>query len=1268
MADDTDDRTPPETLARAPLPLGQSMRPSPLGQKRRLGERFEIERWLGEGGMGTVYLAHDRALGTRVAIKVLLGAEPDALSRFKREFRALADVSHPNLIVLHELHHIEGSWLFTMDYVEGQDFLSTVSTLEGRNAPTLLEVEAHRMRAADAARATYGRPLTPLRDEPLLRRVLEQLVSAIRALHAAHKLHLDLKPSNVIVSKEGMVTVLDFGLARDLGAASQVRTQRVIGTPAYMSPEQAQGKPFDTASDWYSLGVMLFEALTGRLPFEGSIPEIMLGKSERDPIKPSDLVRGVPPDLDALCLALIARFPQDRPSGDEIASRLGMVPAPLVTRAAAANTGELFVGRSDALTALRESPRAHSSHQPRMLLIHGSSGVGKSTLARRFVRELESRGDTLVLQGACYEREAVPFKAWDGAVDGLVEYLLALSPTEVTALMPRHRDVLPRLFPAFAKLIPALPQAPDQDLEVDRARAFHAFSELLGRLSERTQVVIFIDDLHWGDLDSALLMREIFEGKDPPDLLVLGTYRPEEAEDSPFFRELSQLERSASKVDIARLSISALTPEDARVLSLELLSQRGIQDTALASHIAAESQGVPLFVHELVRHASLSQTGMLQSTHVSLGEALGRRIARLPSPAIALLEVLAVAGRPLAQQAAYDAAGLPIEDRATLHALRAAGFAKSRGGGPADVAETYHDRIREVVVSGLPKARLKQVHGRLLEQLERRGDHDFELLVAHSLGAERPERALTYAERAAERAQKALAFNRAADLYQTALDCLKTSHHGEVDRQAELERRLAESLAAAGRCLEAAAAYLQAATLVDAQVAETLERHAADQLLRGGDLQRGIALLKQVFERHDLRYPSGSRSALAALAIERTRLLARGLTFEDKPSDPKDASERTTLDALRLALGVYWLVEPVRGALFATQYLRRALDLGDARHVLRGLETECAYVALIGGTKAEQRAAELIGQCRSLAKRTQSATTMGGLKFAEASFHAIYGRKELSRACALEALSHPNQPGLSWERAYARFHLYQSALYIGGRHGLADEIELVIQEAETRHDRFAVATLLPTLSMARLMSDEPARALTAMSSMAGELSPDVFSFLDMQETLWTAISHTYVGDYSAALHHYEARHGRYAASGMPRLQVWRVLQIWGTMLAHLGALSAEPRDRARRVAVMERIKQIEAEGLSWPLCFASLGRASLLHLQGHTAESQAALKTAAAQADQMGYHPFAATYRLCSARLTGDEAAQHEQIVRLNQLGVKNAMGWLRAWAPGFHV
>ncbi len=1225
---------------------------------RRFAGRYDVLRWIGEGGMGTVYLARDLKLDRRVALKVLLGGEPDALTRFKQEFRALADISHPNLIVLHELLCDEGTWLFTMDYVEGRDFLQHVSALEGREAPTLLEVDAMRMREArKQPESTLGR--CPMRDEVSLRRVLAQLIDAVHSLHGAGKLHLDLKPSNVLVSANDHVTVLDFGLARDLKHETQLSTQRLLGTPAYMAPEHAQSGRFVPASDWYAVGVMLYEALTGRLPYEGPIAHILLSKTNRDPDPPSKLARDVPPDLEELCMVLLSRDPARRPHGDELLTRFALNMLTVQTGPARSNrppvTPSLFVGRHRALDSLRA--RSGAPTQPRVLLLHGGSGVGKTTLAKRFLSELGARPETLVLQGVCYEREAMPFKAFDGIVDALIAHLGKLPPIELGALLPRHAHSLARLFPAFAALAkaPGARRAEDEDPAQGRARAFHAFAELFGRLSDHGEVVLFIDDLHWSDLDSALLLRALFEGAEPVPLLLIGTYRAGEAA-SPLLLEVRELAHENPNIVLDDAELGALEAAEAHTLASELLAQGGVVDAELARQIAEESHGVPLFIQELVRHAARGG-----HHEISLSQALSGRIAALPRNAAALLDVLAASSGPIPQRIAFRAAGLAQAQEAALHTLRVAGLARSRGAKAEDSVETTHDRIRQVVRARLGDEGLATVHARLLDAFEHERSQDDERLFTHSLGAGQKEPALAHAERAAERAREALAFHRAIELYRVALELSEQVAPEDRSRRARVHRGLGDALAALGHNLDAAQEYEVAAELSGLD-ADELQRMACDQHLRGGDIQRGTEQLRVVLERVGIGYPKSPRAALAALAFERARLFTRGLAFE--PKEQIAPPTEVLLASLKLALGVYWLVEPVRGALFATLYLRHALEAGHSRHVLRGLEVEAAYVALTGGAKGEARSAELYAAARQLTQRVGSAGTVGGYKLAEAGFHAIYGRKQKSTECALEALATPKQFGFSWERSYARFHLYQNTLYIGGRDGTADEIEGHVRDAEQRRDRFGAAILLPMVALARMMADEPQAAHGALMRMRPLLSEDVFSFLDMQEMIWTALAHQCAGDPQAALAHYELRAERYGSSGMPRLSTWRLLHQWGTMLAHLGAL-ADGYERERHArAAEERIKQIERERIDWPLAFASAGRAALFHVAGEVLERDRALARAIVQAETLGYAPFAALFARSAALFAHDEEALARHEAALNGLGVRNPARWQRVWAP----
>ena len=296
-------------------------------------ERFSIESRLGAGAFGVVYRAHDRKRGTAVALKTLRHAASDALYRFKQEFRSLADIAHPNLVSLYELFSKDDQWFFTMELVEGTDFLTYVARSalgrgyrleryhrEARVAEQRPDTEPRTR--SDAARELLETGLASAADsgvtamsfDPVrLRSALLQLVDGLHALHEAGKLHRDIKPSNVLVTNDGRVVLLDFGLVSDLGPDGFLQSVHLVGTPAYMSPEQAAGSAVTAASDWYGVGVILYEALTGIRPFPGEYLDVLVEKQKSEPTGPRELAPSAPEDLDSLCRALLRKDPRDRP-------------------------------------------------------------------------------------------------------------------------------------------------------------------------------------------------------------------------------------------------------------------------------------------------------------------------------------------------------------------------------------------------------------------------------------------------------------------------------------------------------------------------------------------------------------------------------------------------------------------------------------------------------------------------------------------------------------------------------------------------------------------------------------------------------------------------------------------------------------------------------------------------------------------------------------------------------------------------------------------
>ncbi|HEX3344501.1 MAG TPA: serine/threonine-protein kinase, partial [Polyangiaceae bacterium] len=388
-------------------------------------KRFRLIRRLGEGGMGIVYEAVDTERNARVALKTVRKLTAESLARFKREFRAVQDVHHPNLATFGELVSEGDRWFFTMELIEGEDFLAHVSRApalygEGDHPESPEPASTRALGYASTKRIAIG-PLErrPRYDEARLRAALAQLAQGLNALHEAGLVHRDVKPSNIRVTPEGRVVLLDFGLVTESVSTGDTTDTNVVGTPEYMAPEQAASKPVGPPADWYGVGVLLYLALTGSLPFEGAPLDILLRKQQREPAAPATLLDQVPDDLDALCAGLLRFDPDARPNGAQILRALDVPATTLVTRSQSQTANVPFVGRvpeSELLAAAFRDSRKHAV----AVLVRGESGVGKSCFVKRFVDTLSlDERDLVVLSGRCYERETVPFKAFDGIVDAL---------------------------------------------------------------------------------------------------------------------------------------------------------------------------------------------------------------------------------------------------------------------------------------------------------------------------------------------------------------------------------------------------------------------------------------------------------------------------------------------------------------------------------------------------------------------------------------------------------------------------------------------------------------------------------------------------------------------------------------------------------------------------------------------------------------------------------------------------------------------------------
>jgi serine/threonine protein kinase len=853
----------------------------------KLVGRFRLLRLLGAGAMGSVFHAIDYAPGGGpVALKLLHRLDATGVFRLKQEFRALSDVTHPNLVALHELFaDSSGRWFFTMELLAARHFNHYVRSGDG---PALV---------ADK-----------------LRLLLPQLADGLRHLHGLGRIHRDLKPSNVLVTSEGRLVIVDFGLTEARVGADQVHMEPgFLGTPAYAAPEQVEAARTLPASDWYAVGVMLYEVLTGRLPFEGTGDAILLAKSRTPPAHPSLVgAADLPADLSRLCMQLLERDPAQRASGrDVLALGPGAQPDRLQETAQPP-----FVGRGAEIAQLSAAFERVCGGEQVVVLVAGESGIGKTTLVERFLAGIDVEKRARLLAGRCYAYEALPYKAFDGVVDALTSQLRELPSAQLREILPRDVAVLAQLFPVLRRIEDiAVMQAPALiDERGLRQRAFAALKQLLASLAEQRPLVIFVDDLQWGDLDSARLLRELLSEPRRPALLFIGTHRDrDDGASSPLLAELFDLHGAFRASQ--RIALGPLSDTSIETLAKQLLGET--HGAISSDEIAKKSQGHPMLASELARFA-LDRGNAALPDDVSLEKALAARMAKLAPECRAVLELLAVAGRRLPRELVFMAT--PTADLAALRQLRLARATRESFLDGTLHLEPYHDRVGELVLSQLSDAERRARHGMLAEQTLELGDAYVDLTVDSYVGAGRLHEAGMLAERAAARAHAALGFHRAADLLEMAL--------AQADDASEAQRlriALGDACVRAGRAGRAAEHYDRAALSALGEEQFELRRQAMMQYLVSGHATRGRELLNTLEREVGLPLVKAEVPSVAFL------LLHAALSFVGWPalrSPPAAKSARNERDRIRLR--VIWSVAPPLIHLenrMAVNYVFQALHL-----------------------------------------------------------------------------------------------------------------------------------------------------------------------------------------------------------------------------------------------------------------------------------------------------------------------------------------------------
>ena len=769
-----------------------------------LDRRYRIDALLGEGGMGVVYRAHDLTLQRDVAVKLVRAEALDDEGRVRllREARAAAALNHPGIVAAYDAGDTPNGPYVVMELFPGAD-------LRHLTAPTLSET-------LDIAR---------------------QLATALAHAHENGVVHRDLKPENVLARREGgaiHVKIADLGLAISPRLSRLTQTDALVGTAWYLPPEQALGREPDARGDLYSLGVVLYELVAGRLPFTGEDALTVVSQHLYSPVVPPRTYRAdLPPGLESVILRLLAKQPEDRPA--DAATLLGELEG-ILPAADAEAPGESasdgvrlldllargrLVGRAAELRRLRELWSRAIQGSGHLVLLSGEPGAGKTRLARE-AQVMARLSGADVLSGGCYEFEATtPYLPF---VEALRRWVGEQSAETLRDALGDTVAGLARLAPEIASKLGTLPAEAPLAAGEERLRLFDQVARWLRTLAQRRGVLLLLDDLHWADHGTLALLHYLLRQTTDQRLLVLGCYRETElARTHPLAAALVDWNRDrlATRVPLGRLD------RDSTGQLLAYLFGQQSASTDFVDAIHRETDGNPFFIEEVIK--SLIEQGQIyrgdgawqrHAVHElaipqSIKAAVSRRLDRLDEACTEVLHCAAALGKVFA----YDelAATCTIGEDGLLDALDAAAAAQLvRSEGPDSFAFT-HDKIREVLHDELNPIRRRRTHLRIGETLEKlhANDPDDHVgdLAYHFIEAGELKRGLDYARRAASAAGKVHAHEEAVNWYERARECAEGLEDTVALR--EIFERMGRSLLDRGRLIDSIHAYESAIALAE---------------------------------------------------------------------------------------------------------------------------------------------------------------------------------------------------------------------------------------------------------------------------------------------------------------------------------------------------------------------------------------------------------------------------------------------------------------------
>jgi tetratricopeptide (TPR) repeat protein len=975
------------------------------------GGRYQVKKFLGEGGKKKVYLAHDTVLDRDVAFALIKTEKIDETTRARitREARAMGKLGdHPNIVTVYDFGEHDGQPYIVLPVMAGGD-------VEG----LIEKASEHRL------------PLDKVIE------IAKAVCKGLEFAHAKGIIHRDLKPGNIWLSADGTAKIGDFGLAVAVDLSRLTQSGMMVGTVAYMPPEQAMGGKVTTKADLYSLGAMLYEMVTGRPPFVGDDSVAIIGQHiNTPPVSPSWHRADLPPALETLIMQLLEKDPEKRPESAAVvlqaleAIEAGKTKEPS-KEAPAENPlyRRVFVGRESELKQLQTAFNGAMSGQGALMMVMGEPGIGKTALCEQLATYVTLRGGR-TLVGHCYEEGSLslPYLAF---VEAMRSYILSREVKDLREELGTGATDVARIVSEIREKLKVKPR-PQKDPEEERYRLMQAVTSFLTNAACVQPLLIVLEDLHDADKGTLDMLTHVSRHLSGARLLITGTYRDVEVDRShPLSAALADLRRIST---YGRVILRGLNADEVRRM-LEGITREEIP-WGLAEAVHRQTEGNPLFVQEVVRY--LAEEGLITQKEgrwrptkdtplemnipEGLRDVIGKRLSLLSKECNQLLSVASVIGREFSLETLK--AVVNINEDVFVNALKDAvrlSVLEERSQVGVIRYRFTHAFFRQTLYEEMIAPQRLKLHQQVARALEaqyakRLEEHAAELAEHFSQSTDPADliKAVDYGKMAAKRATDVYAYGETVRLLEQAIKVQKVLNPDDKKEISDLLLMLADALITGGdpeqarnialpeafslaeaigdsaqasrACMLAmqALAYGGTVTMFSwgstdaAQWAERANRYAGeDPIARAWALQ-GIGQVKFV---------TGYYSNQPALVSEGFRLIDQGFREARRLDDPE----------------TYWFITatwiiyspPIKYAAERLHLLEEMIKKPRTGASLRTVGTAIFFIihALLESGQ-RQRTGELVEELKAIAERSGQINTIGLALCIEGILATVDGRLE----------------------------------------------------------------------------------------------------------------------------------------------------------------------------------------------------------------------------------------------------------------------------------